>query len=57
MDFEEAKERLQFHGCTHPDSDDPKWEKGFLGSLRPYSSQEGERWQEERFATLFGGIL
>ena len=36
MTFEEARERLRFHDGSHPDIEDPRWERGFLQSLRPY---------------------
>jgi hypothetical protein len=36
MTFDEAKEGLRFHCGSHPDVEDPRWEQGFLQSLRPY---------------------
>jgi hypothetical protein len=36
MTFDEARERLRFHCGSHPDIQDPRWEQGFLQSLRPY---------------------
>ncbi|MGP1458913.1 MAG: hypothetical protein ACTTKL_06360 [Treponema sp.] len=36
MNAEQAKELLAFHSCRHDDTDNPKWENGFLGSLRPF---------------------
>jgi hypothetical protein len=39
MTFEEAKEKLIFHSCYHPDFDKERWVKGFLGSLRPFKGK------------------
>ena len=36
MTQDEAKEFLSFHSGRHSDIEHPKWENGFLGSLRPY---------------------
>ena len=36
MTFDEARESLRFHDGSHPDIEDPRWEQGFLQSLRPY---------------------
>jgi|SRR6478735_7093193 len=37
MTREEAKELLQLHSFSHPNAhSDPRAERGFLGSLRPY---------------------
>lgn len=36
MTIEEAKEILSYHSCRNEDIDNPKWENGFLGSLRPF---------------------
>ena len=36
MDKNEAKELLSFHSTRNEDIDNMKWEKGFLGSLRPF---------------------
>lgn len=35
MNIEEAKELLSFHSCRNSDIHNPKWEHGFIGSLRP----------------------
>lgn len=43
MDINEAKELLSFHSARNSDIDNPKWESGFLGSLRPF---RGELCQE-----------
>lgn len=45
MNVEEAKELLSYHSGTNDDIHNPKWEFGFLGSLRPF---RGEL-QEENF--------
>lgn len=37
MDFETAIEKLSFHCGSNPAVDDPRWENGFLQTLRPYS--------------------
>lgn len=37
MDRDQAIELLLLHSCSHPDSNHPKWETGFLGMLRPFS--------------------
>lgn len=36
MNIEEAKELLSYHSGTNEDVHNPKWEYGFLGSLRPF---------------------
>jgi hypothetical protein len=36
MTSAEARESLRFHSGSHPDVDDPRWSRGFLGMLRPY---------------------
>lgn len=36
MNINEAKELLSFHSGRNNDIDNPKWENGFLGSLRPF---------------------
>lgn len=36
MNKEEAKELLSYHSGTSEDIHNPKWESGFLGSLRPF---------------------
>ena len=41
MDKNEAKELLSFHSTRNEDIDNMKWEKGFLGSLRPFRSLRG----------------
>ena len=43
MDSKEAKELLSFHSARNSDVRHPKWENGFLGSLRPF---RGELHQE-----------
>lgn len=36
MDFAAAVQQLTFHCGTNPNVDDPRWERGFLQTLRPY---------------------
>ncbi len=36
MKKEQAFELLQYHSCSHQDINNWKWEKGFLGMLRPF---------------------
>ena len=36
MNYESAIEELSFHCGSNTDIDDPRWEAGFLQSLRPY---------------------
>jgi len=36
MDFDVAVEELSFHCGTNPNVDDPRWNAGFLQTLRPY---------------------
>lgn len=36
MNINEAKELLSFHAGRNNDINNPKWENGFLGSLRPF---------------------
>jgi len=36
MTTDQAKECLSFHSGRHSNYDDPRWQNGFLGSLRPY---------------------
>lgn len=36
MTKDEAKTLLSYHSCRNPDIHNEKWEKGFLGSLRPF---------------------
>lgn len=36
MTVKEAKELLSYHSCRNADFKNPKWENGFLGSLRPF---------------------
>lgn len=43
MDKDKAKELLSFHSTRNSDIDNPKWENGFLGSLRPF---RGELYKE-----------
>ncbi|WP_196161544.1 hypothetical protein [Reinekea sp. G2M2-21] len=40
MNEDLAKEELSFHSGRNSDTDDLRWEKGFLGSLRPYRNIE-----------------
>jgi len=35
----EAKETLSLHSGRDAETDDPKWQRGFLGMLRPYSGE------------------
>lgn len=45
MDFDTAVEELTFHRGSNPRIDDPRWDKGFLQTLRPYSgSLDREAW-------------
>ena len=39
MNIELAKELLSFHSCRNDDINNPKWENGFLGSLRPFQGK------------------
>lgn len=39
MNIEEAKELLSYHSGTNEDVDNPKWQNGFLGSLRPFRGE------------------
>ena len=39
----EAKKALSLHSGRDGDTDDPKWQCGFLGSLRPYRGELIER--------------
>lgn len=41
-----ARELLQFHSGRHSDTDHPKWQSGFLGSLRPYQGLRVENFHE-----------
>ena len=36
MTFEQAVEQLSFHCGSNPNINDPRWEAGFLQTLRPY---------------------
>ena len=36
MDYDAAVEQLTFHCGSNPNTDDPRWEQGFLQTLRPY---------------------
>jgi hypothetical protein len=36
MSPDEARELLSFHCCANPNTDDPRWQQGFLSMLRPY---------------------
>lgn len=48
-DKNEAKELLSFHSTRNEDIDNLKWEKGFLGSLRPFC---GELYEENFFEVM-----
>jgi hypothetical protein len=52
MTESEAKELLLMHSYSHPDVDHPKVQKGFLGSLRPYSGHLNEENYHEVIAAL-----
>lgn len=39
MDIKLAKEILSLHSCRNEDIANPKWENGFLGSLRPFKGE------------------
>ena len=39
MNIDEAKELLSFHSGRNSDTDNPKWENGFMGSLRPFGGK------------------
>ena len=39
MDIEKAKELLSLHSGRNSDIHNPKWENGFLGSLRPFRGE------------------
>ena len=39
MNIELAKELLSFHSCRNDDINNPKWENGFLGSLRAFQGK------------------
>jgi len=39
MTKEEAIELLKFHSGSHDDINNIKWEKGFLGMLRPFTGE------------------
>lgn len=49
MDKNEAKELLSFHSTRNENIDNLKWEKGFLGSLRPFC---GELYEENFFEVI-----
>jgi hypothetical protein len=42
----EAREALLLHSTLHPDIGNPRWETGFLGSLRPFSGLREENFHE-----------
>ena len=42
MTPEEAIEELSFHCGSNPKIEDPRWEQGFLGMLRPYKGLRQE---------------
>ena len=39
MNIELAKELLSFHSCRNDDINNPRWENGFLGSLRAFQGK------------------
>ena len=43
MNIELAKELLSFHSCRNENIDDPRWENGFLGILRPFQGELNEK--------------
>lgn len=49
MDKNAAKELLSFHSSRNSDVDNPKWQNGFLGSLRPFL---GELHEENFFEVM-----
>lgn len=49
MNKEQAKELLSFHSTRNEDVHNPKWEHGFLGSLRPF---HGELREENLFEVM-----
>lgn len=49
MDKHQAKELLSFHSTRNEDIHNPKWENGFLGSLRPFV---GELHEENFFEVM-----
>lgn len=49
MDKKKAKELLSFHSTRNSDIKNPKWENGFLGSLRPF---RGELHKENFFEVM-----
>lgn len=49
MDKIQAKELLSFHSTRNEDVHNPKWENGFLGSLRPF---RGELYEENFFEIM-----
>ncbi|WET82481.1 hypothetical protein P3102_15340 [Amycolatopsis sp. QT-25] len=48
----DAREALLFHSCTHPDVENPRWQQGFLGSLRPFTGLREENFHEVMSALL-----
>ena len=40
MNKDQVREQLSFHSGRNKNIDDPRWKKGFLGSLRPYQGME-----------------
>jgi hypothetical protein len=46
MTPQEAREALSFHSGAHPDTDDPRWQSGFLGSLRPFKGLREENFHD-----------
>lgn len=49
MDKEQAKELLSFHSMRNENVHNPKWEYGFLGSLRPF---RGDLYKENFFEVM-----
>lgn len=46
MNIEDSKELLSFHSCRNSDIHNPKWEHGFMGSLRPLKGVHEENFIE-----------
>ncbi|WP_020405021.1 hypothetical protein [Hahella ganghwensis] len=40
MNVDQAREELSFHSGRNGNTDDQRWEHGFLGSLRPYKGMD-----------------
>lgn len=52
MTKNEAMEILSFHSCRNPNVDDPRWEFGFVGRLRP----SGGELNEDNFIQIMESI-